>query len=281
MNQVNQAIFNRKNRAIIPPEHALTPGGYRHRSLIHFVPKGYRVKKHQGQLGQVDVETGTRLRSYAKPPENLPLPVVGSGWITFTLWPNRSGSPISSFVTQWRVPPPPATDSGQTIFLFNSMENEARDDIAQPVLQWGVSGAGGGSFWTIANWYVDSTGHASFSALDQVSPGDVLTGVISLVSREADGFNYVSSFLNRPDLDLAVGPISELIWATETLEAYQIGQCSDYPNVPQTSMGSIEIATAGMHPVLGWKISNQIVDCSQSSSVVSAANPGGQIDIFY
>jgi hypothetical protein len=281
MDKVNQAIFNRKNRAAIPPEHVLTPGGYRHRSLTHFVPKGYRVRKHQGQVGQVDVETGTLLGEYAKPPESLPLPALGSGWITFTLWPNRSGSPISRFVTQWIVPPPPGTESGQTIFLFNSVEDASRDDIVQPVLQWGVSGAGGGSFWTIANWYVANTGHASFSALEQVSPGDVLTGVIALVSQEPDGFNYVSSFLNRPDLDLAIGPISELVWATETLEAYQIGQCSDYPNVSQTSMGSIEIATAGMHPVVAWAITNQIVDCSQSSSVISTANPGGQIDIFY
>ena len=281
MNKMNQAIFNRKNRASIPPDHVLTPGGYRHRSLTHFVPKGHRVGKYQGQLGQVHVQSG-ELALYAQPPANVPIPALGSGWITFTLWPNRSGIPISRFVTQWTVPPPPATENGQTIFLFNSIEDAVRDDIVQPVLQWGVSEVGGGNFWAIANWYVASSGHASFTALEQVSPGEVLTGLITLVSQEADGFNYVSSFVNRPDLDLAVGPISELVWATETLEAYQIGQCSDYPNVPQTAMGSIEIATAaGMHPVLAWQISNKVVDCNQSSSVVSAANPGGQIDIFY
>lgn len=63
-------------------------------------------------------------------------------------------SPISSFATTWKVPAAPTTNHQQTIFLFNSIEPASGNAILQPVLQYGPSAAGGGSYWAVASWYV-------------------------------------------------------------------------------------------------------------------------------
>jgi hypothetical protein len=281
MQKLNQAIFNRKNASTIPAEYGLTPGGYRHRSLIHHVPKGQRVERFDNRLRQVETLSGRQVELYSRVPKDLVTPDIGSGWITYASWSNDSGSPISRFITKWMVPAAPSTLGSQTIFFFNAIEDSPQDDIVQPVLQWGASGAGGGNFWSIANWYVASSGHASYSSLQRVNPGDLLIGIISLVSQDAIGFNYTSSFQNYPNLDLGVGSISELVWATETLEAYQLGACSEYPNSPSTSMGSIEVVIGAAHPHVSWKVTNRVTDCGQSSNIVNSANPGGQIDFLY
>jgi hypothetical protein len=94
-----------------------------------------------------------------------PIPDIGTGWITYAWWLNDSGSPISQLSTQWTVPPEPAVQAGQTVFLFNALEDAQNNDLVQPVLQWGVSHAGGGPFWAVGSGYIDTGGHAYFSNL--------------------------------------------------------------------------------------------------------------------
>jgi hypothetical protein len=89
----------------------------------------------------------------------LEYPALGSGWIAYTYWNNGTGNSITSFETTWEVPPPPASDSGQLIYLFNGIQNYGSNyGILQPVLQWGTSPAGGGPYWAVASWYVTSLG---------------------------------------------------------------------------------------------------------------------------
>ena len=85
---------------------------------------------------------------------------LGSGSIAYAFWSNKTGHPISSFRTTWAVPPVPKTRSGQTIFLFNGIQNSTM--IYQPVLAWAPSAAGDGDCWSGADWYADGRqGHAS------------------------------------------------------------------------------------------------------------------------
>lgn len=51
---------------------------------------------------------------------------------------------------EWYVPSNPSVNGGETIFLFNGIAPTAQDWILQPVLQYGVSAAGGGNYWAIA-----------------------------------------------------------------------------------------------------------------------------------
>src|ERR1700735_749232 len=121
------------------------------------------------------------------------VPALGSGWITYAYWNNSTGKPITSFRTNWVVPPVPATDSGQTIFLFNGIQNSTM--IYQPVLQWGPSAAGGGNYWAVASWYADGQGGKSFySSLVRVNPGQVLVGVMNETKQSGTNFNYNCQF---------------------------------------------------------------------------------------
>jgi hypothetical protein len=87
----------------------------------------------------------------------LECPALGSGWIAYTYWNNGTGKSITSFKTRWVVPPAPVSNDGQLIYLFNGIQNYGYNyGILQPVLQWGASPAGGGSYWAVASWYVTS-----------------------------------------------------------------------------------------------------------------------------
>lgn len=205
---------------------------------------------------------------------------LGSGWIAYAYWNNGTGTPITSFTTTWVVPPEPAVQGNQTLFLFNGIQNYgANFGILQPVLQWGVSAAGGGPYWAVSNWYVTSGGQASYTPLVRVNPGDSLSGVMTLTGGTAGSFSYTSEFVGI-GTTLSVQNIAELLWCNETLEAYSIGQCSNYP-AGGTAFTGIEIETVAGNPPLSWTAVNQVTDCGQSATVANNANPGGEIDIAY
>lgn len=127
----------------------LTPGGLRSSSLVHKIEAGTVLDGSTGSIRNLDAD-GNVLADFgviAAKPEGAPLmplnvshparpaPAFGSGWITYASWANSSGSPVSSFSTQWIVPPPPIAEDEQVIFLFNGIQNSTM--IYQPVLQWG------------------------------------------------------------------------------------------------------------------------------------------------
>jgi hypothetical protein len=168
-------------------EIVLTPGGYRPKSFANLVEPGHRLTLDNGVIAKIELAT-SKVIQFPTPPAIIipfgaarpggaasppPAPSVAAvkpgalpnGWQTYAWW-DSGGASISSFATTWVVPPAPSTNSGQTIFLFNGIQNTgANFGILQPVLQWGISAAGGGSYWAIANWYVTSGGQAFYSTL--------------------------------------------------------------------------------------------------------------------
>lgn len=272
----------------------LTPGGYRPRSLVHKVEPGHKLDAAEGRLrtltasGQVVAEHGEIPRRAAGTPL-MPgnvmrrpgiAPALGSGWIVYADWSNNTGKPVSSFATTWAVPPAPATQSGQTIFLFNGIQNSTM--IYQPVLQWGPSAAGGGNYWAVASWYADGQGgHSFYSSLVQVNPGAALVGVMTLTGQSGAAFSYDCKFQGLANTDLPIQNVEQLTWCIETLEAYGVTQCSDYPNTPDTAMTNISLQTGGVSPSLAWAAVNAVTDCGQQAIVVSNANPGGEVDLYY
>ena len=281
-------------RAKAAAELVLTPGGRRPKSAVHKIEPGAvldaggdtirklhasgEVLADYGAIAERPAETPLMPRNVAVVPDRAPL--LGSGWITFTDWTNNTGQPISSFSTTWVVPPEPHTQSGQTIFLFNGIQNPTM--IYQPVLQWGPSGAGGGSYWAVASWYVDGQGGAAFySTPVRVNPGDVLVGVMTLTGQSPAGFSYNCEFQGIANTGLPIQNVQELTFCIETLEAYAVTQCSDYPNTTVTSFTGISIQTGATSPALTWNANNSVTDCGQHAVVVSDANPGGQVDLYY
>jgi hypothetical protein len=297
--------------AKITEELALTPGGFRNKSLVHVIEPGHVLDEMTGVFqkksfdGEVVAEYGEVVRKKkARPlmPDNVVLPArkiipaLGQGWIVYAGWYETTVGHITLFKTTWKVPPAPLTQSGQTIFLFNGIENSNR--IYQPVLQWGTSAAGGGNYWTVASWYVNgSTGPVLHTIPVSVNVGDVLTGVMVLtgISKKPGSSDeilcsYNCYFQGISNTSLPVENIEELYWANETLEAYHIQKCSDYPATLKTSMKNIELVVDAhvrglppilLHPILNWQPHDRITDCGQHCVVVSNANPGGQVDLYY
>jgi hypothetical protein len=78
-----------------------------------------------------------------------------------------------------------------------------------------------------------------------------------------------------------VSNILELRRCDETLEAYNRVFCSNYPATSHTSFREIEILTGTSHPALNWIPYDLITSCGEHLTVVSNANPGGEVNIFY
>ena len=282
MASIGQTPLIQKHRELVSRGFVLTPGGYRHRSLVHYVPHGHRVRRRKQQIQLVHRSTRRIIARHDVSAPNAPIPGLGSGWITFAAWQNTASGAISQFATQWTVPDDPSRgDTGQTIFLFNALQNPGRTNLLQPVLQWGTSQAGGGSFWTISNWYIDTSGHVCHSDCLPVLPGQVLVAIISLGQKSNGLFSYVVSFQGYPTLDLTITNIEELVYAAATLEAYEIGDRKDYPPVAFTAMTNIAIAAGGTTPTLNWSVQNNSTVYGEHSVIASSANPGGQINIYY
>lgn len=278
----------------------LTPGGFRHLSRVHAIEPDHFLDSSGENIRKVHI-SGRVVADFGpvpRRPGNEPLmpanvahhpsllaapamaPALGAGWITYAYWTNNSGHPVTRFATTWVVPPAPATDHGQTIFLFNGIQNSTM--IYQPVLQWGPSAAGGGSYWTIASWYVDGQGGPAFhSNLIRVNPGDVLVGVMWQTGQSGNRFSYGCEFQGIANSGLPISNVEELTWNIQTLEAYAVQQCSDYPNTNYTAFFAIDFQTSNGRPAITWTPVNAVTDCGQNAHVVSNANAGGEVDLYY
>ena len=260
----------------------LTPGGFRHPSLVHRVEPGQAVSLAAGRLRLMNLKTKTFIEVPKASVGPQEVPGLGTGWIAYAYWINGTGNPITSFSTTWLVPPAPATQASQTIFLFNGVDPiDPSSGILQPVLQWGPSAAGGGAYWSIASWYVTGDGHAFHTAPVPVNVGDTLVGVMTLTGHAGNLFNYLCEFQGIAGTSLPVQNLPELVWCNETLEAYSLNACSDYPDTDYTAFQTISLQTGTTTPSVNWTPVNQVIDCGQHAGVVSNSATDGEVDIFY
>lgn len=277
-------------------ESVVTPGGLRAKSLVHQIEPGnvldgtagqHRVLRPSGEVvadhGVVPLRPGGRPlmpRNVIHPPPRV-VPAFGSGWITYASWTNQTGTPVSSFSTTWAVPPAPATQSGQLIYIFSGIQNSTM--IYQPVLQWGNNGLFGGNHWVVASWYADGQGGQAFHSTPvQVNAGDVLVGIMTLTGQSPQGFSYNCQFQGIANTGLPVQNVQQLTWCVETLECYYITQCSDYPATNKTAMASINLQTGAVQPNVVWLVTDLVTDCGQHTLIFDDDSAGGgEVDLWY
>src|ERR1700730_3519997 len=258
----------------------LTHGGYRHTSLVHRVEAGHGVDFSEGKTRLRNMVTGAMIDVPVHKIQPGDVPGFGTGWIADAFWLNSTGKSVTSFMTTWRVPPAPATNHGQTIFLFNGIDPvNPSQAILQPVLQWGPSQAGGGAFWSVASWFVSQ--QAFFTTPVSVNAGDVLVGVMTLTGQGNGLFSYQAEFQGIAGTQLSVQNIAELVWCNETLEAYGIAACSDYPATDLTAMQSISLQTGNTTPTVHWTPQDRITDCAQQAVVTIDSGAGGEVDLYF
>jgi hypothetical protein len=260
-----------------------TPGGFRRKSFVHRVRPGESVIKRAGISHVMDM---TSMRLIVGPADEKPVESLADqagGWVTWADWNNQAQDAISTFSTKWTVPPAPTSQSGQLIYLFNGLQDVAGGEILQPVLQWGVSGAGGGNYWSIASWHVDSSGHAFCTPVVQVNVGDVLTGNMTMLAVFADATrNYSCEFLGVPQTKLVALGLTNLVAAEQTLEAYGVTGKSDYPATPLTSMTDIRVQLGSNPAPLVWQTNTmQNPAYGEHTQVVDNSSVGGQVDLYY
>ena len=260
-----------------------TPGGFRPPSFVHRVGRGQSIVKRGGVSHLIDMATAKLIGTAAaavKPPSPTAPPV---NWVTWANWNNNTGNSITSLSTTWTVPSPPAASSGQLLYLFNGLENASGNEILQPVLQWGVSGAGGGNLWSVASWYADSNGHAYSTPSVPVNPGDTLTGIMTEIAVYSDGTrNYNCQFQGIDGTILVAQGMDELTIAEQTLEAYWVTDVSEYPATPSTAMKQIAIATSEGPLVATWTPGTQASPkYGEHTGIAGNGTAAVEIAIFY
>jgi hypothetical protein len=112
--------------------------------------------------------------------------------------------------------------------LQNAYLDPVQDtSIIQPVLQWGISPAGGGAYWAIASWYVGS--RAFYSPLKKVQPNDVILGKMFLNKNNTWSIQTIDK-TSGASSNMAVETDTLEPFAFVTLEVYGMTDCQDYPN---------------------------------------------------
>ncbi|KDR70795.1 hypothetical protein GALMADRAFT_229827 [Galerina marginata CBS 339.88] len=271
-----------------------TPGGLFPKSNVHAVPEGARVH-HTGtevhligadgaiiHSAPVSTQVSTNPKFTATKTSVAPRALT-SGYVAYSYWKNAGKSNIASFSTSWTVPPLPAKQDGQILYIFNALVPNSFDGIFQPVLQFGYTPAGGGNYWAVASWYLIGT-HTYYTAPAQVSVGQNLTGVMKFLSSSKSGstttYLWNSVFTGIPSTSLTIGSDEIFNYAYEALEIYTATGPSDLPT-GTTMMGNITIATVdGAHPALNWTSVSDSTEGFQMA-VVSSASTNGAMRITY
>lgn len=245
-----------------------TPGGLRPRSMVREINPFETVRGRDDSLSAPDS------------PERVSSRVVDSGWIVSSFWSVPENNKVHEFHTQWTVPQEPPKKGSQLLYLFNSLMPSDETAILQPVLQWGLSPAGGGPYWAVASWYVKASGEAYHTPLVKVSPGEVLHGVMTFAGQGAKGFAYQSEFQGIPGTKFSIQDIGELTMATETLEVYSVDDCSEYP-VGMTAFLGIGMTLESLVPEFQWYSSNWPHACRTNLQIVSQSITNGEVDLYY
>lgn len=268
-----------------------TPVGYLDKSSVFEVPRGHIVRVQEKKVNVVDVSTSQIVKSL--PFTGIPRPLPGTdrqAWCTYALWTNQTQTPVTSFRATWEVPSEPATDSDQTIFLFNGLQGRLpTDTIIQPVLDWSSPSSilGMAPYWKIRSyfvWYEPSALSDYMSVVSRpvrVRPGDVLTGVVSLLNRPDGGYEYLCEFEGFAETRLAVSHPAELPENVLALEAYGVAACTDYPATDRVKFTDIDVLTGDITPGVNWRLIDNVTDCGQHTIIVNNTGLDGQIDIWF
>ena len=200
-----------------------------------------------------------------------------NGWLAYAQWRNEQQAAIDLFSVEWTVPPAPRERLGQTLLLFPGLQNAHY--ILQSVLQWGPSHAGGGPYWSIANWYTDGTSaNTQVSPCLRVEPGQRLHSRMELLGQEGRDFSYKASFEGYKTLDLTLNKVTELLWAFVVLETNGLGNALQYPAEYRTRIDAVRLNTGGQHTQPRWRPVQRYRGTAAPQIVAGSCNT---IDIIY
>jgi len=250
-----------------------TPRGYLPIECVHEVPSGsHATKLKDGSVHVVHKKDGFEV---VFPPcgeiaeERPKRQVSDNGWVAYGFF---DGTSFTSFNGTWKVPKSPSTTSdNQTLFMFTGLEDSAGDEIIQPVIQWGFSAAGGGQYWTLANWWVTSSDQALFSTLVPINVGDLIYGTMVQSTPTSGSWNIAATVNGKNPSNLQVSNIAPQGMASVTLEVYNVFACTDYPASPSIVFSGLKLADQGVVTKPVWSPATPATDCQQAVSSTGAS----------
>jgi len=220
---------------------AVTPNGRRPATCVHGPIDESHTVHDLGSHVEIRDNQGkvVKIVGPCEFPNNYVAPLP-SGWAAY-VYDQGTGPTINTYNGAWTVPPNPKDMGAQTLFLFTglqdnfSMDRRSRKDIPsvtniiQPVLQFGPSEAGGGTYWSMASWYVDSNLNAYYSALTKTMPNNNIQGnMIMNQINQVWSIQTIDTTANQmTTLNIATNTTEP--WAFVTLEVYSINTCNEYP----------------------------------------------------
>jgi hypothetical protein len=251
-----QAPVAAKRPAVVPADFVITPFGYFHPSCVNHLAKGDVLLQDEGAIQHANgafenIEEcayphfdadGTKIVGDFKPAgdgKSQP-PNIGHAWIEYASIHDTAN--YGQIYSEWDVPAEPTSNDGQTVFLFNGLEQYSGTvTIIQPVLGWNSDYS---NRWGIASWNCCKSGTVQEAAPAKVNPGDHLEGyvfnncsagttkcgswTIVIVDEENGNFSQLNTKNFGQTFNWAFGGV---------LEVYGISKCSDYP--PPDYVGGI------------------------------------------
>lgn len=232
------------------PKWVRVPGRWVRSDCLHQIPKGAQVDPETGDV----FAEGQRIAHYDACPEpfipagNEPtstqsaqlfapmgMPANGDGGyveLAADKMDLASGRNITGSSATLYVPPLPTTYDGQQIGLWNGIQSSDGGALLQPVLQYGVSPAGGGAFWSIVSFALFPNNNY-FTGYEIVNPGDQI-----LLQTSATQTGVTLNWTIKAT-DLTGGAFTSLgVWTTGyqfnfdiggAMEVYRATSCNDFP----------------------------------------------------
>lgn len=268
----------------------MTPAGPVSKLRAHFVPEGARVEHSEEAIhiissGGSIIHTAPTAKNTRRDSAEIFSRAYTDGYAAYSYWgPNPNTSVIANFSTSWIVPDVPAKADGQLLYVFNALVPTSLDTILQPVLQFGVSSAGGGSYWAVGSWYVNGP-EVYYSTLYPVSPGQAISGVMTLQGNKTSStgkvqYSYNSVFSGIASTSMTINSNELLTYAYEALEIYTTSGATDLPT-GKTTLKSINIVDQnGQHPTVNWTPVSNTAEGFGVTVVTNGAN-NGEIDLVY
>lgn len=261
-----------------PPDYVPTPLGYYHRSCVYELPNGATIDEQSNVVS----EKGVVVRQLKKCPyasirrarvdpsgdlaaaaeTNASPPTLG-GWVEWAEQGLSSGQ-FNKMEGDMPVPTAPPSFSGQLIYLFPGFQPASNSSIIQTVLQFGTSPAGGGAFWGLAAWQVNSDNTAVHSPLVRVSEGDIIHHKMYVYDRTCSGaplyfcrnwwkLEATDTTVPSKFVSLSVSQSFSMTHAFPVaLEAYNVTACNQLPASGYAEFYGASLYQAGSGGVLTY-----------------------------
>jgi hypothetical protein len=251
----------------VPGGYVVTPFGYYHSSCVHELAEGDILKPDDSVIqhanGALDGIQACAYAHYTGSGEAIAAdakdPNIKHSWIvdvdTFTT------SSFGGLISEWKVPPAPKSNNGQTIYFFPGLQDyKGVKTIIQPVLGWNAG------FWEIASWNCCESGSVFHSVLIRVKTGDTIFGEMydncKAGTLECSTWNIITEDVTSKKATALVKTSNfkqTFNWAFgNVLEVYSVVKCSDYPPTDKLTAEDVALYTDGFVKIKAPKWGVQI-----------------------